>query len=89
MVDFIVENYYVILVVCILLIFAIIGYIIDTLKRRKYEEENLTNDSYVAEEEVFIKNFEDKEVGLQEQMDNSVDEMLKEYNEEQKNENSI
>ena len=88
MVEFIVENYYVILVVCIILIFAIIGYIIDTLKRRKYEEENLAKDSYIAEEEIFIKNFDNNEVGLQDQVDNSVEEMLKEYNEETKEENS-
>lgn len=86
MIEFIVNNYYVILVVCILLIFAIVGYLIDTIKRRKYEESNLNKDSYIPEEEIFIKKFEEEQV--EEKVDNSVDEMLKEYNEEQKSENS-
>lgn len=87
MINFIVENYYVILIVCILLIFAIIGYLIDTIKKRKYEELNISTDSYVPEEEIFIKKFEDQETGLQDTIDNPIEEMLKEYNEEQ-NENS-
>lgn len=90
MIDFIVKNYYVILVVCILLIFAIIGYIIDTLKSRKYEENNNPVDTYIPEEEIFIQKFEEpteNNDNTEEQQEN-VDELLNEYNNEQKDENS-
>jgi len=90
MIDFIVKNYYVILVVCILLIFAIIGYIIDTLKSRKYEENSNPTDTYIPEEEIFIQKFEEpteNSDNIEEQQEN-VDELLNEYNNEQKDENS-
>lgn len=86
MLDFIVNNYYVILVVCILLIFAIIGYIIDSLKRTKYENEKTKIDSYIPEEEIFIqKTQEDVEIIDEEQ---NINELLNDYNNEQRNENS-
>ena len=80
MIDFILKNYYVILVVSILLIFAIIGYLVDTLKTRKYEEENLEHTSYIPEEEIFIKQFDEKEDEIEENPADNLDEMLKEYN---------
>ena len=55
MLEFIIDNYYVILVTCILMIFAIIGYIIDNLKTRKYLENENTTDTYIPEEEIFIQ----------------------------------
>lgn len=84
MLDFIVKNYYVILVICILLIFAIIGYIIDTVKSRKYLEEN-NEDNYIPEEEIFIQKFEEP---VEEEVEESVDDLLKEYNQEQTEDNS-
>lgn len=91
MIDFIVQNYYVILVVCILLIFAIIGYIIDTLKSRKYEENNVPTDTYIPEEEIFIQKFETENEKVEEDINhkNNVDDLLTEYNNEQTDENSI
>ena len=88
MIDFIINNYYVILVVCILLIFAIIGYIIDTLKRRKYEEEQINrSDNYIPEKEIFIKKFE-TEVEEKETEGDNIDDLLNNYNKEQIDENS-
>lgn len=87
MLDFIVENYYVILVICILLIFAIIGYIIDTLKHRKYEKENNQVDTYIPEEEVFIQKVEPDEE-MEEEQEITADELLAEYNNEQKENDS-
>jgi len=88
MIDFIINNYYVILVVCILLIFAIIGYIIDTLKRRKYEEEQINkSDNYIPEEEIFIQKFE-TEVEENETEEDNIDDLLNDYNKEQTDENS-
>jgi len=91
MIDFIVRNYYVILVICILLIFAIIGYIIDTLKSRKYEENNIPIDTYIPEEEIFIQKFEDQLENneVTNEQENNVDDLLTEYNNVQKDENSI
>ena len=91
MIDFIVRNYYVILVICILLIFAIIGYIIDTLKSRKYEENNVPTDTYIPEEEIFIQKFETEVENTEENnnQENNVDDLLTEYNNVQKDENSI
>lgn len=88
MLEFIVNNYYVILIVCILLIFAIIGYIVDTLKSRKYEETN-ENDTYVPEEEVFIQKFEEP-INEEDVVENeNVEELIDEYNKVQNDENSI
>ena len=81
MLDFILENYYVILVICILLIFAIIGYIVDTLKTRQYKENVNEVDAYIPEEEVFIQRFEEQ-TQVEEEEKESVDDLLKEYNNE-------
>lgn len=89
MIDFIVQNYYVILVVCILLIFAIIGYIIDTLKSRKYEENNVPTDTYIPEEEIFIQKFETENIEENNNQENDVDDLLTEYNNDHTDENSI
>lgn len=88
MLDFIVNNYYVILIVCILLIFAIIGYIVDTLKSRKYEETN-ASDTYVPEEEVFIQKFEEPTNEEDVVENENVEELIDEYNKVQNDENSI
>lgn len=90
MIDFIVNNYYLILVICILLIFALIGYITDTLKRRKYEE-NAQMNQYVAEEEVFLQtsNKLGEEETKEEEIHDEVEDLLKEYNNETKDENAL
>ena len=80
MISFIVENYYVILVVCILSIFAIIGYIIDTLKTKKYEEKNAYFNAYVPDEEIFIQKFEESE-NEEKELNDNIDNLLKDYNE--------
>ena len=87
MLDFIIKNYYVILVVCILLIFAIIGYIIDSLKNRNFQDNN-TNDEYVPAEEIFIQKFEETEEENQENNNESVDVLLDNYNNTQQKNNS-
>ena len=84
MLEFIIENYYVILVICILLIFAIIGYIIDTLKNKK---EINQSETYIPEEEIFLENTEKVEKNTKNE-ENSVDSLIEEYNSEQNNENS-
>ena len=86
MFDFIVENYYAILVICILLIFATIGYLIDLIKSRKYQDNN-GSDAYIPEEEVFIKKIE-KPIEDSIEKEDSIDELLKRYNQEQKETNS-
>ena len=89
MIDFIVQNYYAILVVCILLIFAIIGYIIDTLKSRK-PEDNVSPDTYIPEEEIFIQKFEPETTELEtsEEQQNDVDNLLTAYNSESEEDDS-
>ena len=50
MLDFIIENYYVILIICVLLIFGIIGYMIDSIKNKKYKDNVNNFDAYIPEE---------------------------------------
>ena len=86
MIEFIIDNYYVILVICILLIFATIGYIIDTLNKRKYEEQQNDVNTYIPEEEIFIQKLNES-ISSEETEDN-VDDLLNQYNKDQDNENS-
>ena len=86
MIEFIIENYYVILVIGILLIFAIIGYIIDTLKHRNQETNNI--DTYIPEEEIFIQKFETEEKDNKVEEKISADDLLADYNKEQNENNS-
>lgn len=89
MLDFIIENYYVILVICILLIFAIIGYMIDTLRTRKYQETENITDGYVPEEEVFIQKIEEPTENEGITDEENVEALLEEYNQINKENNSI
>ena len=93
MVEFIVNNYYVILVVCVLFIFAIIGYIIDTLKNRN-KDVNVSN-AYIPEEEIFleetpkeVESIEDDSMDEILEEDSNTEDLLSEYNNEQLKENS-
>lgn len=88
MLEFIAENYYVLLVIGVLLIFAIIGYMIDTLKSRSYQENVNTPDTYIPEEEVFIQKIESEETERTEEEKN-VENLLEEYNIEQENKDSL
>ena len=82
MLDFILKNYYVILIICILLIFGIIGYIIDTLKTSKNRNTEEV-DTYIPEEEVFIQNTEEEPIKEEVEEETSVDNLIEEYNNEQ------
>lgn len=86
MLDFIIENYYVILIICILLIFGVIGYIVDTLKNKKLEDNNV--ETYIPQEEVFIQNIENQEEEKFEESVQSTENLLEVYNNEKLNENS-
>ena len=89
MLDFIIEHYYVILIICVLLIFGIIGYIIDTLKNSRYKNEINELDTYIPEEEVFIQDVkEEPEEKPEEETSETVDNLIEEYNNEQKEEDS-
>ena len=81
MLEFIVKNYYIILVVCILLIFAIIGYIIDYLKNKNTSNEQV--DTYMPEEDIFIQKIEQTpEEEEKTNEENEIDDLLENYNKE-------
>ena len=80
MLEFIIDNYYVILIICVLLIFGIIGYIVDTLKNSQKNNVNEL-DTYVPEEEVFIQNTEnDQEQENIQEEEQSAENLIEEYN---------
>ena len=87
--EFIINNYYVILIICVLLIFGIIGYIVDTLKNNHYKNDVNELDTYVPEEEVFIQNTENdsEQENIQEE-EQSAENLIEEYNNEQKEDDS-
>ena len=86
--EFIINNYYVILIICVLLIFGIIGYIVDTLKNSQKNNVNEL-DTYVPEEEVFIQNTEnDQEQENIQEEEQSAENLIEEYNNEQKEDDS-
>ena len=87
--EFIINNYYVILIICVLLIFGIIGYIVDTLKNNHYKNDVNELDTYVPEEEVFIQNTENdsEQENIQEE-EQSAENLIEEYNNEQNDEDS-
>ena len=88
MLEFIIDNYYVILIICVLLIFGIIGYIVDTLKNSQKNNVNEL-DTYVPEEEVFIQNTEnDQEQENIQEEEQSAENLIEEYNNEQKEDDS-
>lgn len=64
MMDFIVDNYYIIIVVAAFLIFALIGYIVDTLKNKnKVETTETENDNIetdIIEEKIGDEETEEK-----------------------------
>lgn len=64
MMDFIVDNYYIIIVVAAFLIFALIGYIVDTLKNKnKVETTETENDNIetdIIEEKIVDEETEEK-----------------------------
>ena len=85
MLEFIIDNYYVILIICVLLIFGIIGYIVDTLKNSRYKNVNEL-DTYIPEEEVFIQDTPKEEEPVKEEQ--SAENLIEEYNNEQTDEDS-
>lgn len=90
MLDFIIDNYYIILIICVLLIFGIIGYIVDTLKNKQSKNVNEL-DTYIPEEEVFIQETpenDESEKELQETKEQSADNLIEKYNNEQTEEDS-
>ncbi len=88
MLDFIIENYYVILIICVLLIFGIIGYMIDSIKNKKYKDNVNNFDAYIPEEEVFIQNNNNDNSKENNEKETNVDELIEDYNKEQNEKDS-
>ena len=88
MLDFIIENYYVILIICVLLIFGIIGYMSDSIKNQKYKDNVNNFDAYIPEEEVFIQNNNNDNSKENNEKETNVDELIEDYNKEQNEKDS-